>query len=194
MSSRLLLVLPALLVLGCPPEQNVGTHNAAPEATITSPSAGQAVMEGEAVTLRGIVSDADHDTASLLATWTAGSDEVCAAAAPDADGITTCEVSLELGQESIGLEVHDPQGAQGAATVEVIIAPTEAPEADILAPEADGTWYSDQKITFVGGVYEAEDDPQDLTAPTPRPRPRPGPRGGPASRRRWLGPGPAAFR
>ena len=36
--------------------------------------------------------------------------------------------------------------------------------AEILAPMADGVYYSDQLITFEGLVSDAEDDPESLVA------------------------------
>ena len=42
--------------------------------------------------------------------------------------------------------------------VSLTVAPTEAPEAMIITPEASGVYYSDQKITFEGLVSDEEDD------------------------------------
>ena len=162
MSHHALLALLPLLITACQPDQSLGTRNDAPEASITSHQEGDVVLEGDTVTLRGMVSDADHDDANLLATWFAGSTTACAAAAPSQDGTTACETSLELGQETISLEVRDPLDATGAAIVVLVIQATEAPTATIFTPEPGGTYYSDQKITLEGSVSDAEDEAQDL--------------------------------
>ncbi len=162
MSQRAILALLPLLTSACQPDQSLGTRNAAPEASITSHQAGDEVMEGSDVTLRGLVSDADHDATSLVATWFAGGSTACAAAAPGVDGTTSCETTLELGQETISLEVRDPLDASGAAIVELVIQANEAPTAAIVTPEPGGTYYSDQKITLEGIVGDAEDEAQDL--------------------------------
>ena len=162
MSHRALFAPVPVLATACQPDQSLGTRNAAPEASITSHQAGDVVLEGDTVNLRGLVSDADHDAADLVATWFAGSATICPASAPAEDGATACEATLELGQESISLEVRDPLDASGAAIVVLTIEATEAPTAAIVAPVAGGTYYSDQKITLEGVVGDAEDEAQDL--------------------------------
>jgi hypothetical protein len=153
---------PLLLALACQPDQNLGTRNAAPDASITSHQSGEVVLEGSTVTLHGLVSDADHDAADLQVTWLAGGVTACEAASPGVDGSTSCETTLDLGEETVTLEVRDPMEASGAAIVELVIEATEAPQATILAPEEGGTYYSDQKITLEGTVGDAEDEAQDL--------------------------------
>ena len=162
MRPLILVASPLLLISACQPDQNLGTRNAAPDASITSHQGGEVVLEGSVVTLHGLVSDADHAAADLVVTWLTGGATACDAVAPEADGSTSCETILALGQETVTLEVRDPLDANGAAIVELVIQETEAPEASILAPEEGGTYYSDQKITLEGQVSDAEDEAQDL--------------------------------
>ena len=162
MSHRALLALLPTLATACQPDQSLGTRNAAPEASITSHQAGDVVLEGDLVNLRGLVSDADHAASDLVATWFAGGTAVCAATAPSEDGTTACEATIELGQETISLEVRDALDASGADLVVLVIEATEAPTATILTPEPAGTYYSDQKITLEGLVSDTEDEAQDL--------------------------------
>ncbi|MCB9764545.1 MAG: pre-peptidase C-terminal domain-containing protein [Alphaproteobacteria bacterium] len=112
--SRLVL----LFALGCS-DHTVKAFNADPEAQITSHDDGDEVSGGEALSLRGAVSDPDHSTSSLLAQWLVDGVVVCDAAPPDDDGVTTCEVEVdgELTEIEVTLEVRDPQDAAGAARV-----------------------------------------------------------------------------
>jgi protocatechuate 3,4-dioxygenase beta subunit len=153
-----------VLLTACDNDTGVTAFNASPEASITAPTEGEALFEGVAVALRGRVSDADNEASSLLTTWFVGSETLCAAAPPDDDGVTSCEATLDPDASLVTLEVVDPEGAAGSASVSVAVTPTDAPEATILAPEATGTFYSDQKITFEGLVSDAEDEPTLLMA------------------------------
>ena len=156
-------VLSAILC-ACDNDTGVTAFNALPEASITAPSEGEILIEGELVALRGRVSDADDDVASLLATWFVGTETLCDTAPPDADGVTTCEAVFGPDDTLVTLEVVDPGDAAGSASVAITVTPTDAPVAAILAPDAAGTFYSDQKITFEGLVSDTEDDPTALVA------------------------------
>jgi hypothetical protein len=153
----------AALLSGCP-DQNISAVNAKPEATITSHEDGDVVSEGDVVTFWGVVSDPDHQTSSLLATWYLGGEKVCTAAPPTTDGMTSCEAQVGLDDTSVSLEVIDPKGAAGAAVVTLVIEPTDAPSASIVSPLAAGVYYADQLITFEGLVSDTEDVPDALTA------------------------------
>ncbi|MFH1466209.1 MAG: hypothetical protein ABIO70_17625 [Pseudomonadota bacterium] len=153
----------AALLTGCP-DQNVSAVNAKPEATITSHEDGDAVDEGETVTFWGVISDPDHQTSSLLASWYLGGEKVCSASAPNSDGMTSCEAQVGLDDTSVSLEVVDPKGAAGAAVVTLVVNPTDAPSASILSPLSTGVYYADQLVTFEGLVSDTEDAPDALTA------------------------------
>ena len=151
------------VLAGCP-DQNISAVNAHPDATVTSHADGDALLEGAEVTFHGIVSDPDHQAEDLLAAWRLGGEEICAAAAPSADGMTSCEALIDSDDSSLTLEVVDPLGAAGAAVLTLVVTPTDGPEASIVSPESSGIYYSDQLIVFEGLVSDAEDDPDALTA------------------------------
>ena len=67
MARTCLLSIPMLLV-GCS-DTSVKAFNAEPEATITSHSDGDEVYEGYTESFRGAVSDPDHASEDLTATW-----------------------------------------------------------------------------------------------------------------------------
>ena len=52
--------------------------------------------------------------------------------------------------------------AAGSDQIMLSVLPTEAPEAQITTPTADGVYYSDLLITFEGWVSDEEDAATDL--------------------------------
>jgi hypothetical protein len=153
-----------LLLLACKPDAGLTKFNSEPEAQITAPADGAAVLEGSTVTLRGQASDANHDASELLARWFVGEDEACASAPPAADGTTTCDVRVPDGATmDVRLEVVDPDGAGGVAAATYAVTPNADPVPTIQSPVADGVYYSDQLITFRGTVSDAEDGPEALS-------------------------------
>ena len=114
-----LFFIAVLTLLGCN-DQSVGRHNAAPDASITSHADGDEVYEGYTVTLRGSASDADNSNTDLVATWFVGGEEACSGA-PESDGTTECEVTIEVGDEDVLLEVKDIEGAADSASVTLVI-------------------------------------------------------------------------
>ncbi len=164
MSRRLLvLLLPASALTACS-DSGVKAFNNAPEAVITSHSAGDTVREGYPETFTATVTDTNHSPDELVATWTVDGDVVegCADLVPEDDGDVFCEVDLSPGTVTVAVQVKDPQNAAGRATVDVEVVATDAPTAEIALPLAGGKYYSDQLVTFEGTVSDGEDDAADL--------------------------------
>jgi len=150
-----------LTLTGCT-DTSVGRHNAAPDASITSHADGDEVYEGYNVTLRGSASDADNINTDLIATWFVGGEEACTGT-PEADGTTVCEVTIEVGDEDVLIEVKDIEGAAGSASVTLAIINTSTPVVEIISPVVDGVFYSDHLVEFAGIVADEEDEVGDLT-------------------------------
>ena len=163
MNRASLFLTTALLLTACP-DQSIQAINANPEATITTPEDGGEVFEGFPRAVRGTVSDPDHQTEDLLATWYLGLDEVCPATAPSWDGEIGCDVTFGTDETTLRLGVIDPIGAAGSDSIEVSVVPTDAPEATITSPEPTGVYYSDHLIVFEGTVSDGEDLSTDLIA------------------------------
>jgi hypothetical protein len=153
-----------LLLAGCGTDSGIKTFNAEPRAIITSHVDGDSEEEGLVFTLRGTVSDSDHSPDDLTATWYAGTEVLCAAAAPDGDGGATCDAVLNEDDAEIVLEVQDAMDGTGTARVNLIVITTDAPTAVITSPDGAGRFYADQRIDFAGIVSDMEDDPDDLDA------------------------------
>ena len=122
------------------------------------------MLEGFTETFRGAVSDPDDSADELTATWYLDGDVLCESAAPDSDGITTCEAVIPAGASQLVLEVQDPGNAAGSDQVILEVVATDSPEAQITAPTTDGVYYSDMLITFEGLVSDGEDAATDLVA------------------------------
>jgi hypothetical protein len=153
-----------LMVLASCSDQKVTRHNASPFAAITSHTEAEEVEEGATVTFHGGVSDPDHAAKDLEVIWYVEDTVACPTTSPADDGQTECTVVIGAADFELRLEVRDPEGAAGSTELNLVVIPTEAPEAEILAPTADGTYYSDAKITFEGVVSDAEDPAESLQA------------------------------
>jgi hypothetical protein len=153
-----------LLLLACSRDGGLTKFNSAPEAQITAPADGSAVLEGSTLTLRGAASDPNHATSTLLARWFVNDAEVCASATPQADGTTVCALTVpETDALAVQLEVLDPEGASGVARVTLPVTANEAPVASVQSPVEGGTYYSDQLVILRALVSDAEDAAESLS-------------------------------
>ncbi len=75
-------MLTLLVLLACRPDTGLTKFNSDPQAQITAPSDGSAVLAGTTITLRGQASDPNHATTELLARWFLGDTEACASTPP----------------------------------------------------------------------------------------------------------------
>ena len=91
-------LLPQLLLTlsACTKDAGLTTFNNEPEALITSHADGDSVAEGMPSAFLGSVSDPDHPTTDLVATWFLGTEVLCEAAPPDGDGRVQCEATLGI--------------------------------------------------------------------------------------------------
>jgi hypothetical protein len=156
------LSLTLALLCACP-DNNVGSINATPEATILSHQAGDSLYEGYTVTFHGSVSDPDHPAEDLRVGWYLGGVAICEGLMPATDGSTTCQAAVEGSEGQLTLQVNDPKNAVGTDSIELLIVPNGAPTASIVSPQASGSYTSDELITFEGLVDDTEDAPEDLT-------------------------------
>jgi hypothetical protein len=153
----------SLLLLAACSDAGLTKHNAIPTVEISSHVDGDTVREGFPESLRGVVGDADHDLTELVVTWRVDGTTACEGAAPDSTGLVTCDTAFAAGGGSVILEVRDPDGGSDSARVTLDVQPTDAPVAELTAPVAEGTYYSDRLITFAGTASDAEDPAEALT-------------------------------
>ena len=163
MGKQISFILLGTGLFACNSDKGVTVFNSPPVAEITSHSDGDTVYEGYAVSFVAALSDNNHNNADLIARWTANGEELCPYTPPDENGDSTCTIAIQIDQTKIKIEVKDPGNKTGDSEVTLDIVPTEAPDATISTPTANGIYYSDRLITFSGVATDAEDSPQDLT-------------------------------
>ena len=138
------------------------TSNKPPTAEIESHDDDQEVPAGSIV-LSGTVSDPDDD--ELTVRWTANDQRICADAAPESDGTTTCTAQLEAGAATITLLAEDSAGAEGTHSISLTLV---APDPPIVAIEsvastaADALLYSNVPLSLQGSALDALGDHSNL--------------------------------
>lgn len=156
MVGRRFVALP-LVLAACTGDGGLTARNAPPAAEITSPGDGRAVDEGASVTLRGQASDPDDASVELVADFTVDGEIACASLTPSDDGAVACDVVLPAGDVTIGLEVTDPGGSAASDHVTVTVIATDAPSAEILAPESGAVLAPGETVELRGFVSDGED-------------------------------------
>ena len=151
-----------ILLFGCASEEGVKVYNSEPIATITSHVSGEELQEGVSYTFVGVVDDTNHNNTDLSVIWSTDTQELCPASPPDASGTTSCNALLLPDDAVIKLQVMDPEGAASLASIDVIVLETQAPEAQILEPKVEDSYYADQLIFFSALIQDAEDEAMDL--------------------------------
>lgn len=162
-------LLPAFLFpiasLACRQDGGLTKFDAVPDPAISSPADGSTLIEGALVTLYGSASDPDDDTADLTARWSVNDAEVCASAALDDLGGTSCDTVVPgTATMEIRLDATDPGDSTGSAYASVTVTPNAGPVVTIQSPEAGLVYYADELLTFRGTVSDSETSAEDLTA------------------------------
>jgi hypothetical protein len=103
--------------------------NVAPAATLTSPADGTVLDGGTEVVVRGLLTDENHDRASLTYVFESLGVTLCEGSVADAGGDVACAIPLDDDATSleITLVAEDPEGAVGSDSRTWTIAPVEAP-------------------------------------------------------------------
>jgi hypothetical protein len=150
-----------LLAFGCQ-EAGVTKFNNNPEATIRTPTGGAELARGELFSASGIVNDDDHATQDLVASWFVDGDLICEEVVTS-DGGTACDIEVASVEATITLEVKDPMGAVGSATVDVTTINNHRPVIALEKPTAGGVYYRDQKVQLLGTISDAEDKAENIS-------------------------------
>ena len=149
-----------VLAVGCQ-EAGVTKFNNNPEAAIRTPTGGTELARSESFTASGTVNDDDHATQDLVASWFVDGELICEDVVTS-DGETACDLEVGSVEATITLEVKDPMGAVGSATVDVTTINNHRPVIELEKPTADGVFYQDQKVQMVGTVSDAEDRAENI--------------------------------
>ena len=148
--------------MACNSDNGAKVVNSTPEATITFPSDGDSVFDGDPLVLRGNVNDANHSFDALSASWFSGAETLCESTTPESDGTVQCEITASADLSEISLQVLDPSNAMGMDTIVLFVTPSDAPTLNITAPDGTENHYSDQLILFSAIAADSEDAPEDL--------------------------------
>ena len=157
---------PLLLAAGCSSDKGVTVRTEPPAVSIANPANNSEVDEGVLVQMLGKVKDAkfDDDLGSLAVYWSVDGAAVCTEAVVDTNGDTICEYTfLGAGSATIGLSVTNPDSETASASSVITVLANAAPSIAISSPEASGSYYSDQLISFEALASDAEDPADALT-------------------------------
>lgn len=152
----------ALLVLAACGGNDLRVRNNEPVPTILAPRAAEALVGGYPATLLGTVTDTNHPAGSLVANWLSGEDVICADAPLASDGTTSCDITVDEADAAYTLQVVDPDGAEGLATVDVAVRPNAAPVVTITAPDGAGPYAADGYVVFEATVTDADEPAEGL--------------------------------
>ena len=102
-------------------------------------------------------------SAEIVVTWSSSLDGELMSGNADSEGVTEFTTAeLSAGTHTITLQARDAGGASGEDTLELLVRADAAPSISIVAPTAEGVYYSDLPVTLQASVNDAEDLPEDL--------------------------------
>jgi hypothetical protein len=129
--------------------------NQPPTVTISAPTSGTTVTEGESVTFTASAADAEDGDLTTAIVWSSDIDGALGSGASVA-------ATLTAGSHVVEASVADAHGAADTASVTVTVETNEAPTVSISAPASDTTVTIGESVTFTASAADAEDG--DLTA------------------------------
>lgn len=160
------ILISALVVSSGCQDHGLTTFNNDPTAIIVSHSDGAELAPGSMVSFRGSLSDPDTAPLWLRATWLRDGEVICPEAAPDEQGVTTCEIEITPTTRSISLEGRDDQNAVAFSTIEVIV----CGETYFVDQDGDGFGSSSETVVsctepagFVDNDDDCNDDDDDIS-------------------------------
>lgn len=144
-------------------DKAITIHNPAPEAVFTSHEMGDVLLEGSLQSFSAALTDANHDSSELIASWVMNDVEICPYTSPDDMGNSICEVVIEAAMNEVKVEVRDPKNALGMSTLEFVVAETDAPEVTIISPTSEALYFSNVPINLKGVSTDTEDSADELS-------------------------------
>ncbi|MCB9682320.1 MAG: hypothetical protein H6733_12710 [Alphaproteobacteria bacterium] len=136
-----------------------------PEATITSPTAGERQYADHPVSLQATVADAEDPETRLAVTWASSLDGplTVGTGTPDSAGRVGGYATLSEGTHEITVEVTDTTGKTGADSVVVTVGPANtAPTCGITQPTDDALTLLGRDVSMRGTVADDGQPPESL--------------------------------
>lgn len=151
-----------LCLVACQTKDGVKGENSPPTISILSSNTENSELEGRAFTLTAEALDQDDNLESLEVAWYKGSDVLCNWSALSELGESSCELILESDARVL-VEARDPHGEIGQADVFITVDSNHAPNIELLEPDSDEIYYSDQLVLIELIVSDNEDNSEDLS-------------------------------
>ncbi len=162
--SRFSWLLGLVALSACKRDDTVVTFNAPPVVVINAPDDGSIFEAGEPIEFRAIVDD-DGPIDQLELEWSSSADKhLDSTAVPDAEGVVLFSTSnLSQGEHLITLRAFDPEGDQGAGSVNVVVEEVpEAPWITVIHPASKEQGAQNSLYTFEVEVGDRQDPPTSL--------------------------------
>ena len=134
--------------------------NTAPTVSITAPTNGTTVTEGDSLSFSGNASDAEDGSLTTSLFWTSSSDGAIGS------GGSFSTSTLSVGSHTITASVTDSGGLGGSDSVGVtVLSSVDNPPTVTVTAPADGTSVTEgDTVNFTGTATDLEDDDTTLTA------------------------------
>ncbi|MEC7988033.1 MAG: hypothetical protein VX278_22890 [Myxococcota bacterium] len=152
------------LCFACGSDKGITAYNTPPTAEITSHSQDSTFLVGEEVVFFGVVGDTNHSLPELSASWYIDTREICTDQSLEVSGEVSCTTSVSYGDQELRLQVLDPDGAAGVATLALNVQDSEPPVVEMLSPLENMPYYQGQLISFSAMISDAEDPSNALSS------------------------------
>ena len=153
-------------LVGCDGESKLGVYREPPVVTITAPPSGTTVYTGEPVNFEAQVQVFDStDPTDITHRWVGGDETMCEGDDYTfaADGFGTCTWSFEeAGEVTVQVTATDPNGDRAMYSIDLVVLANTPPTIEVLSPDDNSNWSSEDLIVFDALVSDAEEDAANL--------------------------------
>jgi len=140
------------------------TINSPPTVIIQEPSDGSSFRTAEPILFKALAQSTIYTPDQLSHTWTTGPTTICETAIVGSDGYATCSWTFyDFGEQTVTVNVVDPNSDFGATTVTINIVENFPPTITVNSPIADGIYDSSELIDIDLQLDDPEDAADELT-------------------------------
>jgi hypothetical protein len=161
-----MIFLTMLSLMGCESDAGVTTYTTPPNASITAPANESGFAEGDAISFRGLVDDAQDPSEDLIIIWSSDIDGgLYEGNLSDADGyVEFVTANLSAGNHIITLSVVDSDAEKATDTVKISVTDlVDDPTIEFLRPTAADYGVEGETFQFKAQVFDEQDPPGYLT-------------------------------
>ena len=151
---------------GCEGESKLGVYREPPVVTITAPPTGTEVYTGQPVNFEAQVQVFDNTKPTDIShRWVGGDETMCEGDdytfAADGFGSCTWDFS-EPGAVTVQVTATDPNGDRAMYSIDIVVLANSPPSIEMVGPDDNSNWSSEDLIVFDAVVADAEEDPANL--------------------------------